>query len=76
MTYTTKQVAEILKLSADTVRAMILTGRMKALNLAQPGKRPQYRVTAEQLAEFQARATILKAPQPGRPRRSSFRHSA
>lgn len=62
MTYTTAEVAEVLKLSPDTVRGLIVSGRLQALNLAEPGKRAQYRVTAEQLAEYQQRTTIAKFP--------------
>lgn len=71
MIYTTAEVAAILKLSPDTVRALILRGQLSALNLAKPGSRPQYRVTAEQLAEYQRRATILRPSPAGRPRRHS-----
>jgi excisionase family DNA binding protein len=60
--YTVSEVAELFQVDGDTVRAWIVSGRLKALNLAEPGKRAQYRVTEEQLADFQARCTVVRMP--------------
>jgi len=64
MFLTPPQVAKLLQVKPDTVRAWIVSGRMPALNLALPGKRAQYRITQEQLNQFQARCTVVKAEKP------------
>ncbi|MGD9722908.1 MAG: helix-turn-helix domain-containing protein [Pirellulales bacterium] len=58
--YTVPQLAEMLQAKADTIRQWIVSGRLPALNLARPGQRAMYRVTAEQLAEFQGRCAVVK----------------
>lgn len=70
MVYTVPQLAELFHVKSDTVRAWIASGRLSAINLAQPGKRAQYRITQEQLAEFQARCTVVKLPTKQRRQRS------
>jgi excisionase family DNA binding protein len=74
MMYTTNEAAAILKISPDSVRALIVSRRLKAANIGQPGQRSAYRITQEALDEFIARATVMKLPvqrrkKPAEPRR-------
>ncbi len=53
------------KLGRDytTVRAWILAGKLKALNLAGPtATRPRYWITTEQQEEFERSVTVQPAP--------------
>jgi putative molybdopterin biosynthesis protein len=45
--YTTDEVAEILKVSAKTVRAMIKSKRLQAVRVGQ-----EYRITDEQIRDY------------------------
>ncbi len=53
-------VAKRYKVSPDTVRLWIESGKLKAINLAQPGKRPRYRITEQALAEFDSSGQVAK----------------
>jgi excisionase family DNA binding protein len=68
MIYTTAEAAEVLKLKPDTVRSMIVTARLQGVNLAPPGKRPQWRIEQAALDEFLARGSTSKA-EKRKPRR-------
>lgn len=60
---------------ADTVRDVIRSGELSAVDLARPGsKRPRYRVTEAALAEFLAGRTVQ--PPPVKPRRRRRRDPA
>ena len=51
--YTTTDVAQILQLTTDAVRARIASGELRAIDVATPGSvRPRYRVTEEQLRDY------------------------
>ena len=68
---TVDQVAAQLGVTTDTVRQWIRSGRMPALNIGTP-ERPRYRVTDDQLAEFEGRCAVVKMPQ-SKPQR--YRHA-
>jgi excisionase family DNA binding protein len=59
-TLTPPEIAERLRVSEDKVRGWILRGELAAVNVADRlGGRPRWRVSAEALAEFQARRAAL-----------------
>jgi hypothetical protein len=70
--HTVPQLAELFQVKPDTVRAWIVNGRLKAQNLAGPGKRAQYRVTDEQLAAFQGHCAVVKIEKPRRTKSESL----
>lgn len=51
-TYSTKKVAEFLKVSSATLFNMIKSGRIKVINIAKTGKRPIYGITAEAVQSY------------------------
>jgi len=75
-TLTPPQAARRLGVHADTVRAWINKGTLKAVNVAlTPGVgRPRYRISCEELANFQARQAVTPLPKlpRARPRRSEL----
>jgi excisionase family DNA binding protein len=58
---TVDQVAAHLQESTDTVRAKIKAGRLKAINVG-TDRRPRYRITEDQLAEYEGKCVIIKLP--------------
>jgi len=44
-----KDAATVMKVSPNTVLKWIASGRLKATNVGQPGKRPQYRIHPDAL---------------------------
>ncbi len=72
LTFTPPQVAKRWRCSPDRVRDLIRTGNLEAFNMAEPGERPQYRVSAEAVARFErSRSVTGKIPttKPTRRRR-------
>lgn len=63
-TYSSEEVAPILKIHVDTVRRFIREGRLKAVNIA-TAQRPKYVITEDALMEFLERnaATQDRAPE-------------
>lgn len=59
--YTTDDVAAMYATTVDNVRRWIRQGRLQAVNLATK-KRPDYRITPEQLAQFEAGNTTGSRP--------------
>ena len=65
---TPPQVAKRYSVSPDTVRLWIATGKLRATNVAKPGKRPSYRVNVLQLADFDKLSMVEAAPKPAKRR--------
>ena len=59
-TYSSHEVAPILKIHVDTVRRYIREGRLRAVNVA-TSHRPKYVITEEALREFLERNTAATA---------------
>src|SRR5688572_22621567 len=60
------------KIGADKVNAFIRRGELVAVNVAtNTSVRPQWRITPEAVAEFEARRTSAPPPKPVRRRRAS-----
>ena len=51
-TYSTKKVAEFLKVSPATLLNMIKGGKIKTINIAKTGSRPIYGITAEAIQKY------------------------
>lgn len=61
-TLTTRQVAEMLQTSGDTVERLIKSGELQAERLTQRGR---YRIIVQSLTDYARRQNItLKLPQP------------
>jgi hypothetical protein len=60
-------VAKRYSVSPETVRRWIVTGELKASNIANKGKRPRHRIAPDALAEFDAKRGNL-APLPAKRR--------
>lgn len=56
-----KDAAKVLKVSPNTVLQWISIGRLRAINVGQPAKRPQYRIAREAL---QSLGEPIAEPQP------------
>jgi len=67
--YTPPQLAKRWAVSDDRIRAMIRSGRLRAFNLAEPGERPQFRITVEAVEAFENGKSVKPKPSPKRPRR-------
>jgi excisionase family DNA binding protein len=65
-----REVARLLRVSPDRVRAMIKSGRLGALNLGTLG-RDRFVVLPEHLAAFAAANRAANPPKPARRRRST-----
>jgi excisionase family DNA binding protein len=67
--YTPRELARLLRVSADRVRAWIASGELGAINTA-PHRcgRPRYVVLPHHLAEWEKRRQVTTAPKPA-PRR-------
>ena len=50
--YSVKEIAEILKMSTASVRALIKLGRLQALNVSKGQIRPVWKIKRSQLDEF------------------------
>ena len=70
---TPQTIARRLGISVDKVHGWIRSGELRAFNLAaRIGRRPRYRIAADDLADFTTRRQVLPAQQPTRrPRRRS-----
>ena len=68
---TPPQVAKLLAVKAEKVRAWIATGELKAIDTARVrGSRPRYRIAEADLEAFkQGRAVIARPPMVRRPRK-------
>jgi excisionase family DNA binding protein len=67
---TPPEIAKLLKIKPETIRAFIHRGDLKAVDLRSPGSsRPQWRIMPEHLAEFLERKTAREKIQPTRRRR-------
>ena len=64
-TFTAKEVAEMLKISAGTVGSLISSGELVAMNCSRSpsSQRPRFRVTEQALAEFLAKRAVVPAAQ-------------
>ena len=71
-TYTTTEVAKLLRINVDAVRARIQTGELEAADISRPGTiRRKYRVTEEQLADYLRRKTTKPAPARVKPKKAA-----
>jgi excisionase family DNA binding protein len=69
--YTPNELAKILRVNADRVRAWIKSGELPAINTASArcGK-PRFVILPHHLAEFEKRRQAAETPKPERRRRS------
>ena len=64
---TPPQVAKLLKVSADKIRAFIKTEELVAVDVSQHrGQRPRYRISRDALHAFLARRSSSPPPKPRR----------
>ena len=63
-TYSSDEVATILKIHVDTLRRYIRRGRLRAVNVASP-HRPKYVITEEALVEFMDQNSVKEGSKPG-----------
>ena len=63
-TYSSDEVALILKIHVDTVRRYIRQGRLRAVNVASH-QRPKYVITEEALVEFMGRNAVKERAERG-----------
>jgi hypothetical protein len=69
---TPRQVARLLRISPDRVRAMIVRGELEAIDVsAVRCGRPRYIVLPQHLEEFTRRRSAAPPPKPARRRRQS-----
>lgn len=70
---TVAEVARLLRVGADKVRAWIRRGELAALNTADPGDRPRFVVLPDQLEAFRRQRAAAPPPEakPARRRRST-----
>lgn len=59
MIYTVPEAAKLLHVSKDKLRAWIVAGRLQAANVNERGKRPSYRISDMQLADFLAKCSVV-----------------
>ncbi len=64
---TPEEAADLLKVSAEHIRALIRAGRLKAVNLAIGKKRPLYRIRATAIDRMVAARGQLDTKRPPRP---------
>jgi excisionase family DNA binding protein len=69
--FTAPEVAKLFHVSDDKVRSLIASGELRAVNLAsRAGRRPRWRISAADLATFEARRAAVPArPVPKRRRK-------
>jgi excisionase family DNA binding protein len=68
--YTPRELARLLRVSPDRIRAMIATGELGALDLARHRcGRPRYVILPHHLAEFVRRRAAGPSPTPARRRK-------
>ena len=70
--YTPPEVARMYGVSVETIHAHIRAGRMRAINMARPGRnqRPRYKIDVRDLEDFdRARAVSLPPSKPPRRKR-------
>ena len=53
------EAARVLRISSSTVKHLIAEGRLRAVNVGKPGRRPQWRIDPDQLSQ-------IAPPQPPR----------
>jgi hypothetical protein len=66
--FTPPQLAQRWGVSPDRIRAMVRSGRLKGFNIAEPGERPQFRITPEVVEQFEA-GVVVKPKSKTPPRR-------
>jgi excisionase family DNA binding protein len=66
---TPPQVAKLFKVSPDTVRLWIGSGRLAATNIAEPGRRPRYRISEGAIATFDKAGKVIAEQPAAAPRR-------
>jgi excisionase family DNA binding protein len=71
--FSTKQVAEQLGVSRETVVGLIRSGQLEAINvsLSPSSRRPRYRITEQALRLFEEQRAVRQAPKR-RERRESY----
>ena len=62
MYLTPPQIAKMLRCRRETVLAWIRAGKLRALNLAGPGKRPSFRISQADFDAFTDRMAVTAAP--------------
>lgn len=68
---TPPEIAEQFGVKADTVRNWIKAGDLKAVNVANKGRRPAFKVSRQWLDEFVAARMVAATPKTSRRRKSS-----
>jgi excisionase family DNA binding protein len=69
-TFTVTEIVARLQVDRRTVLAWIRAGELRAINVVRaPGGQPRYRVTPEELADFEERRQEQPSPTRARPRR-------
>lgn len=64
----TDEAAKLLKISPNTVGELIRTGRLEAVNVGKPGKRPQYRIHRDALCSIKPDDTLATRRQSKPPK--------
>lgn len=70
---TPPEVARILKVAPETVLTWIRSGELRGFNVGSGAKRPRFRVSPADLADFEARRTVQPPVKPVR-RRKRLEH--
>jgi excisionase family DNA binding protein len=66
---TPRELARVLRISPDRVRALIQSGELAALDLGGRGKRRRYVILPHHVAQFERRRQAAPPPSPPRQRR-------
>jgi excisionase family DNA binding protein len=62
--YTPNELARLLRVSPDRVRAWIARGELEAVNIAAPGSRPRWVILPDQLDAFRQGRRPTPPPRP------------